>query len=142
MKVLVTGDTSGLGRNAVEYLRQRGISVRATGRKTKTCSIRPSPRVQAGRPLGAISLQRTSFQHIAARSVTGYGHPIRLHQQQIANVHWPQRRVIAQRKGQLLGFLVIAHPRQAHVRRQARSSRVRFAVRAKLEVIARIRRGL
>ena len=32
MKVLVTGATSGLGRNAVEYLRQRGISVRATGR--------------------------------------------------------------------------------------------------------------
>ncbi|WP_313470990.1 NAD-dependent epimerase/dehydratase family protein, partial [Atlantibacter hermannii] len=28
----VTGATSGLGRNAVEYLRQRGISVRATGR--------------------------------------------------------------------------------------------------------------
>ena len=32
MKVLVTGATSGLGRNAVEYLRNRGISVRATGR--------------------------------------------------------------------------------------------------------------
>lgn len=32
MKVLVTGATSGLGRNAVEYLRQKGISVRATGR--------------------------------------------------------------------------------------------------------------
>lgn len=32
MKVLVTGATSGLGRNAVEYLRARGISVRATGR--------------------------------------------------------------------------------------------------------------
>ncbi|AKH88694.1 NAD-dependent epimerase/dehydratase family protein [Edwardsiella tarda] len=31
MKVLVTGATSGLGRNAVEYLRQRGISVRAAG---------------------------------------------------------------------------------------------------------------
>ncbi|MBW7982351.1 NAD-dependent epimerase/dehydratase family protein [Enterobacillus tribolii] len=31
MKVLVTGATSGLGRNAVEYLRQRGIGVRATG---------------------------------------------------------------------------------------------------------------
>jgi len=32
MKVLVTGATSGLGRNAVEYLRQRGVSVRASGR--------------------------------------------------------------------------------------------------------------
>jgi nucleoside-diphosphate-sugar epimerase len=32
MKVLVTGATSGLGRNAVEYLRAKGISVRATGR--------------------------------------------------------------------------------------------------------------
>lgn len=32
MKVLVTGATSGLGRNAVEFLRQRGITVRATGR--------------------------------------------------------------------------------------------------------------
>lgn len=32
MKVLVTGATSGLGRNAVEYLRNKGISVRATGR--------------------------------------------------------------------------------------------------------------
>ena len=32
MKVLVTGATSGLGRNAVEYLRSRGISVRASGR--------------------------------------------------------------------------------------------------------------
>jgi nucleoside-diphosphate-sugar epimerase len=32
MKVLVTGATSGLGRNAVEYLRHQGISVRATGR--------------------------------------------------------------------------------------------------------------
>ncbi|AIJ06697.1 MULTISPECIES: NAD-dependent epimerase/dehydratase family protein [Edwardsiella] len=31
MKVLVTGATCGLGRNAVEYLRQRGISVRAAG---------------------------------------------------------------------------------------------------------------
>jgi len=32
MKVLVTGATSGLGRNAVEFLRRKGISVRATGR--------------------------------------------------------------------------------------------------------------
>ena len=32
MKVLVTGATSGLGRNAVEFLRAKGISVRATGR--------------------------------------------------------------------------------------------------------------
>ncbi len=32
MKALVTGATSGLGRNAVEYLRNKGISVRATGR--------------------------------------------------------------------------------------------------------------
>ncbi len=32
MKILVTGATSGLGRNAVEYLRKQGISVRATGR--------------------------------------------------------------------------------------------------------------
>ena len=32
MKVLVTGATSGLGRNAVEYLRHKGVSVRATGR--------------------------------------------------------------------------------------------------------------
>ncbi|MFK3659969.1 NAD-dependent epimerase/dehydratase family protein [Scandinavium sp. NPDC088450] len=32
MKVLVTGATSGLGRNAVDYLRRKGISVRATGR--------------------------------------------------------------------------------------------------------------
>ena len=32
MKVLVTGATSGLGRNAVEFLCQKGISVRATGR--------------------------------------------------------------------------------------------------------------
>lgn len=32
MKVLVTGATSGLGRNAVEFLRKKGISVRATGR--------------------------------------------------------------------------------------------------------------
>ncbi|GAA3609438.1 MAG: NAD-dependent epimerase/dehydratase family protein [Gibbsiella quercinecans] len=32
MKVLVTGATSGLGRNAVEYLRHQGIKVRATGR--------------------------------------------------------------------------------------------------------------
>ena len=32
MKVLVTGATSGLGRNAVEYLRRQGIKVRATGR--------------------------------------------------------------------------------------------------------------
>ncbi|WP_154819393.1 SDR family NAD(P)-dependent oxidoreductase, partial [Enterobacter hormaechei] len=32
MKVLVTGATSGLGRNAVEFLRNKGISVRATGR--------------------------------------------------------------------------------------------------------------
>jgi len=32
MKVLVTGATSGLGRNAVEYLRRRGVSVKATGR--------------------------------------------------------------------------------------------------------------
>ncbi len=32
MRVLVTGATSGLGRNAVEYLRRKGISVRATGR--------------------------------------------------------------------------------------------------------------
>lgn len=31
MKVLVTGATSGLGRSAVEYLRQRGVSVTATG---------------------------------------------------------------------------------------------------------------
>ena len=29
MKVLVTGATSGLGRNAVEYLRNKGISVKA-----------------------------------------------------------------------------------------------------------------
>ena len=32
MKVLVTGATSGPGRNAVEYLRRKGIKVRATGR--------------------------------------------------------------------------------------------------------------
>ncbi len=32
MKVLVTGAASGLGRNAVEFLCQKGISVRATGR--------------------------------------------------------------------------------------------------------------
>lgn len=32
MKVLVTGATSGLGRNAVEYLRRQGVKVRATGR--------------------------------------------------------------------------------------------------------------
>lgn len=32
MKVLVTGATSGLGRNAVEFLRNKGISVRAAGR--------------------------------------------------------------------------------------------------------------
>lgn len=32
MKVLVTGATSGLGRNAAEFLRNKGISVRATGR--------------------------------------------------------------------------------------------------------------
>lgn len=32
MKILVTGATSGLGRNAVEYLRQQNISVVATGR--------------------------------------------------------------------------------------------------------------
>lgn len=32
MKVLVTGATSGLGRNAVEYLRRQGIKVTATGR--------------------------------------------------------------------------------------------------------------
>lgn len=32
MKVLVTGATSGLGRNAVEFLCSRGVSVRATGR--------------------------------------------------------------------------------------------------------------
>ncbi|TFE58778.1 SDR family NAD(P)-dependent oxidoreductase, partial [Escherichia coli] len=32
MKVLVTGATSGLGRNAVEYLRHQGVQVRATGR--------------------------------------------------------------------------------------------------------------
>ncbi len=32
MKVLVTGATSGLGRNAVEYLRRQEISVIATGR--------------------------------------------------------------------------------------------------------------
>lgn len=32
MKVLVTGATSGLGRNAVEYLLKRGVRVRATGR--------------------------------------------------------------------------------------------------------------
>lgn len=32
MKVLVTGATSGLGRNAVEFLRHKGVSVRATGR--------------------------------------------------------------------------------------------------------------
>ena len=32
MKVLVTGATNGLGRNAVEFLCQKGISVRATGR--------------------------------------------------------------------------------------------------------------
>lgn len=31
MKVLVTGATGGLGRHAVEYLRQQGIKVRATG---------------------------------------------------------------------------------------------------------------
>lgn len=31
MKVLVTGATCGLGRNAVEYLRARGVSVRAAG---------------------------------------------------------------------------------------------------------------
>lgn len=31
MKVLVTGATSGLGRNAVEYLRHKGVEVRATG---------------------------------------------------------------------------------------------------------------
>lgn len=31
MKVLVTGATSGLGRNAVEFLRRKGIAVRATG---------------------------------------------------------------------------------------------------------------
>lgn len=32
MKVLVTGASSGLGRNAVEYLRRKDIPVRATGR--------------------------------------------------------------------------------------------------------------
>lgn len=32
MKVLVTGATSGLGRNAVEFLCSKGVSVRATGR--------------------------------------------------------------------------------------------------------------
>lgn len=32
MKILVTGATSGLGRNAVEYLRHKGVSVRACGR--------------------------------------------------------------------------------------------------------------
>ncbi|GGD11496.1 hypothetical protein GCM10011513_06210 [Franconibacter daqui] len=31
MKVLVTGATSGLGRNAVEFLRRKGLTVRATG---------------------------------------------------------------------------------------------------------------
>lgn len=31
MKVLVTGATCGLGRNAVEYLRRQGIEVIATG---------------------------------------------------------------------------------------------------------------
>lgn len=31
MKVLVTGATCGLGRNAVEYLRRQGIKVIATG---------------------------------------------------------------------------------------------------------------
>ncbi len=35
MKVLVTGATSGLGRNAVEFLCQKGISVRATGLATR-----------------------------------------------------------------------------------------------------------
>ncbi|MGK9172672.1 NAD(P)-dependent oxidoreductase [Yokenella regensburgei] len=39
MKVLVTGATSGLGRNAVEYLRRKGISVRATGRNKAMGSL-------------------------------------------------------------------------------------------------------
>ncbi|KFK97793.1 MULTISPECIES: NAD(P)-dependent oxidoreductase [unclassified Serratia (in: enterobacteria)] len=39
MKVLVTGATSGLGRNAVEYLRRQGIKVRATGRNQAIGSL-------------------------------------------------------------------------------------------------------
>lgn len=39
MKVLVTGATSGLGRNAVEYLRRQGIKVRATGRNQAMGSL-------------------------------------------------------------------------------------------------------
>ncbi|MCW6563663.1 NAD(P)-dependent oxidoreductase [Yersinia ruckeri] len=39
MKVLVTGATSGLGRNAVEYLRRQGIKVTATGRNQAMGSL-------------------------------------------------------------------------------------------------------
>ena len=39
MKVLVTGATSGLGRNALEYLRNKGISVRATGATKRWASF-------------------------------------------------------------------------------------------------------
>lgn len=39
MKVLVTGASSGLGRNAVEFLRNKGISVRATGRNAAMGSL-------------------------------------------------------------------------------------------------------
>ncbi|MFM0322293.1 NAD-dependent epimerase/dehydratase family protein [Caballeronia glebae] len=34
MTVLLTGATSGLGRNAVDFLKRRGVSIRATGRNT------------------------------------------------------------------------------------------------------------
>lgn len=36
MKALVTGVTSGLGRNAVEFLCSKGVSVRATSRNEAT----------------------------------------------------------------------------------------------------------
>jgi len=39
MKVLVTGASSGLGRNAVEFLRNKGIKVRATGRNAAMGSL-------------------------------------------------------------------------------------------------------
>jgi uncharacterized protein YbjT (DUF2867 family) len=39
MKVLVTGATSGLGRNAVEYLRNKGISVERPGATKRWASF-------------------------------------------------------------------------------------------------------
>ena len=64
MKVLVTGATSGLGRNAVEFLCQKGISVRATGRNEAMGKL-----LENGRRMGEL----VSSQAVMSRALIRCG---------------------------------------------------------------------